>query len=552
MKICPECQSRFENDKLEICPKDGQDLESDMSALVGTTLAGKYKLLSMLGQGGMGAVYHAEELSTNQEYAIKILPFHLSNNKDYLTRFEREIKAIQLFKHPNVVKVHDFYTQFNGLCYMALDYIKGQSLKDELATHGAYSPVEALRVLVPIMNALAQAHKAGVVHRDLKPENIMVARISETQSTTKLLDLGIAKLHAQESSEEVMTALTATGELLGTPFYMSPEQWNGTKEIDGRADIYSCAIIFYEIIANELPFAGDTLFKLIDQHLFKNPPLLHENVANVPIAFGQAIAKAMSKKPNQRQASFEEFAKELRAALELNTQNVITLDNENIADLVVAEETVKNFRAKDSLKTLKIATLFQEKKKDKLNKTNKVQEEDFLEETKIVSQNSAPLVNTIAPQNPPKNTPKNKNSLPKSEEVQNIAIPKVRSSLESASNKKTQLILQIANVLAGVILLSALALILIGQSILAIVTITLAIIIYFLPQLTMKSQIEALTHQKLIDGLNAIEEDFRETFEDPYFRIPGASPMIKWRNFTEGILRLDKKTKKELFRELEN
>lgn len=568
MKICPHCQSKFEDD-LEKCPKDGCELETDMSTLIGTTLADKYLLKSMLGQGGMGAVYCAEDLRNKNLYAVKILPPHLSNNKDYLKRFAREAEVTQRFNHPNVVKLHDFYIESKSTCYIVLEYIKGKSLRDEMLKHGSYSPLEAFKILSPVMDALATAHKAGVIHRDLKPENIMVAYLEDKKATTKLLDLGIAKLHhIQDSSEDVMTVLTATGQLLGTPSYMSPEQWDGGGDIDARADIYSLAIVFYELVAGKLPFEGKTLYELIDQHLLKKPPLLHDQVPKVPIAVGQTIAKAMSKKRNQRQTSLEEFAQELSNALQIipsqldnNIFSLLTL-SENLASnhpstkvassdskqkATATAETIitpkdLNQQSSSNSPTLVVNT----SKEQKVTQTAKtiIDQENIATAETVISHNNLiekAHIKTLI-ESP------NKNNSPKAVNTTDQLI----TNNTNNNLAKARLLIKISITLATIFLLVGLVLIAIQQNILAIIIIVLALAIYFLPSLTIKSSLEILQNQHLIENLNRIEENFRDAFEDPYFRIPGASPVIRLRNLTDAIIRLDKKNKKPLYQETEN
>ena len=187
---------------------------------------------------------------------------------------------------------------------------------------GKFSPAEAVAVLDPIMGVLNSAHAMGVVHRDLKPENIMIGKPgSGGEPVVKLLDLGIAKLREVAGAEKTgNTALTIAGQMLGTPYYMSPEQWgelpdDGNSEIDGRADIYSLGVVFYEVIAGRRPFSGVTLSELRRQHVSITPPTLHEVDASVPEEFSHAIARAIAKDRSHRQATAGDLENELRSAL---------------------------------------------------------------------------------------------------------------------------------------------------------------------------------------------------------------------------------------------
>ena len=203
-----------------------------------------------------------------------------------------------------------------------MEYVEGNTLDAELRKRGKFTPAEAVSVLDPIMGVLNAAHAMGVVHRDLKPENIMIGKPSTGgEPVVKLLDLGIAKLREVAGAESTgSTNLTIAGQMLGTPYYMSPEQWgelsdDGSSEIDGRADIYSLGVVFYELIAGRRPFSGVTLAELRRQHVSITPPLLHEVEATVPESFSRAIARSIAKDRGQRQATAGALEKELRSAL---------------------------------------------------------------------------------------------------------------------------------------------------------------------------------------------------------------------------------------------
>src|ERR1044072_460267 len=208
------------------------------------------------------------------------------------------------------------------MIYLVMEYVEGTILDVELKRHGKFSPAEAVNMLGPVMSVLNAAHAMGVVHRDLKPENIMIGKAGTSgEPTVKLLDLGIAKLREVAGVEKTgSTALTIAGQMLGTPYYMSPEQWgelpdDGSSEIDGRADIYSLGIVFYEIIAGKRPFSGVTILELRKQHVNETPKPLSEVVAGVSEGFSQAIARAMAKDRSKRQETAAELEAELRAAL---------------------------------------------------------------------------------------------------------------------------------------------------------------------------------------------------------------------------------------------
>jgi serine/threonine protein kinase len=323
MKYCPTCNAKYD-DSVSFCANDGEVLEDDATAIVDSTLDGQYHIESMLGKGGMGAVYRARHILLGDKVAIKVLPPQMRNNAEWLRRFRREGQAARRFRHPNAVTVYDLRTTSEGLIYMVMEFVEGHTLDVELKRHGRLTPLQAFSILEPIMSVLNAAHAMGVVHRDLKPENIMIGKPGDDgQPVTKLLDLGIAKMKEIAGGEASgTTALTIAGQVLGTPFYMSPEQWgevpaDGSVEIDGRADIYSLGVVFYELIAGRRPFVGLTLQELRREHVLVTPRPLHEVVSDVPEAFSRAIQRAMSKDRGERQATAGELAAEMRSALGL-------------------------------------------------------------------------------------------------------------------------------------------------------------------------------------------------------------------------------------------
>src|SRR2546421_6509833 len=321
MKFCPTCNSKYD-DNVSFCPKDGEVLEEDPQTFIGSVLDGQYQVETLLGRGGMGAVYRARHILLGDRVAIKMLPPEMRSNTEWLRRFQREGQAARRFRHPNAVTVYDLRTSSDGTIYLVMEFVEGTTLDVELKQRGSFSPAEALSTLKPVMSVLNAAHAMGVIHRDLKTENIMIGKPSTGgEPVVKLLDLGIAKLREVAGAEKTgSTNLTVAGQMLGTPYYMSPEQWgelpdDGNSEIDGRADIYSLGVVLYEIISGRRPFAGMTLPELRREHIQVTPPPLHEVVAEVPEAFSRAISRAMAKDRGNRQETAGELEQELTTAL---------------------------------------------------------------------------------------------------------------------------------------------------------------------------------------------------------------------------------------------
>lgn len=335
MKYCVTCKSKYE-DTVAFCPVDGEVLEDDPSSIVNTVLDGQYQVESMLGKGGMGAVYSARHILLGDRVAIKILPPEVRTNTEWLRRFQREGQAARRFRHPNAVTVYDLRTAADGTVYMVMEYVEGHTLGEEIKRRGRFTPAEVFEVLEPIMSVLNTAHAMGVVHRDLKPDNIMIGKSSNGESVVKLLDLGIAKMREIAGGDSGNTALTMAGQVLGTPHYMSPEQWgelqrDGDSEIDGRADIYSLGIVCYQMIVGKRPYSGQTLFELRREHVSVVPPPLYETVPDVPRAFDAAIARATAKDRSDRFATAGDFASHLKAAL--NSSNSVIDPDRTVPDL---------------------------------------------------------------------------------------------------------------------------------------------------------------------------------------------------------------------------
>lgn len=343
MKYCTLCKEKYD-DSVTFCSIDGEVLEADPAAIVNTVLDGQYQMEALLGKGGMGAVYRARHILLGDRVAIKVLPPEVRTNAEWLRRFRREGQAARRFRHPNSVTVYDLRTAADGTIYMVMEYVEGHTLDLAIKTRGRFSAAEALDILTPIMSVLDTAHSMGVVHRDLKPENIMIGKADETgQPVVKLLDLGIAKMREIAGGDNGgNTALTMAGQVLGTPYYMSPEQWgeiprDNSSEIDGRADIYSLGLVFYEMIAGRRCFHGNTLHELRREHVQTRPQPLVEVVPDVPRGFSEAIARATAKDRGDRQPTAGTLAAELRAGLSTPTGSAAPTPSPVLTETVIGD-----------------------------------------------------------------------------------------------------------------------------------------------------------------------------------------------------------------------
>jgi predicted Ser/Thr protein kinase len=311
---CPRCEGRFAISHF-LCPDDGEVLVEDEEALVGATLDGLYQIERLVGRGGFGSVYLARHALLRDEVAIKVLRRDLTANPDFLRRFLREGRVARTLRHPYIVTTHDLRVTSEGLAFMVMEYVEGPTLREILERDGALAPERVVELLSPIAEALDQAHALGVVHRDLKPENVVVG-----EDTVKLLDLGLAKLREMTAEENPSTGLTLPGQWIGTPRYMSPEQWgerprDGNPELDGRTDVYGLGAIGYELVTGRPPFSGTSAWDLRREHVESPLVPAQELVPAVPPSFGKALARALSKDRADRQSSPGALVDDLRRAL---------------------------------------------------------------------------------------------------------------------------------------------------------------------------------------------------------------------------------------------
>ncbi len=268
------------------------DLENRLQRIV----EGKYKLERLLGKGGMGAVFLAQDLTLDREVAIKVLPPEISQDEHVVKRFQQEAKTAAKLDHTNIIPIYRVESD-GGLNYFVMKYISGTSLEDLLETKQPMPQAEIQRILWEAACALGHAHYRGVVHRDVKPANIMF----DHDGKVMLTDFGISKALQQA------TGLTGTGMIIGTPHYMAPEQAKG-QQVDGRADQYALGVVGYRMITGQLPFSGDSVHTILYKHIFEEAPRTSQARAGLPVFLSDAIARALAKEPDQRFPTMEDFA----------------------------------------------------------------------------------------------------------------------------------------------------------------------------------------------------------------------------------------------------
>jgi serine/threonine-protein kinase len=277
----------------------------------GRTLDKRYRVLELLGRGGMGAVYRGEHTLIGRKLAIKILHGKFVGDEEMVTRFYREARAAAAIGHKNIIEVLDVGATDEGDPFIVMEYLEGESLGAMLKRVGPLDLPTACGILEPVLLALIAAHKAGIVHRDLKPDNVFLAASSddETDETeVKLIDFGISKV-ARDIQE---TQLTLTGHVLGTPAYMSPEQAMGAGVIDHRVDIYSLGVILYQMLTGKLPFESDNYNALLAKILTGDPTPPEQANPEFPTAATRVIERAMSREPDERYADVKEMLEDIK------------------------------------------------------------------------------------------------------------------------------------------------------------------------------------------------------------------------------------------------
>jgi serine/threonine-protein kinase len=288
---------------VRICPDDGTVLEHPTiaSASTGVVLDAKYRLDSMIAEGGMGSVYKATHVMLGKTVAIKLIKPAIVTSPEIVRRFQREARAATALNHPNIVSVYDLGQTADGTLYIAMEFIDGPSLKSGIQAGRGIPAPRTIAILRQVASALAVAHRANIIHRDLKPQNIMLAKGHDGAEQAKIVDFGIAKTF------EEGTELTMAGHALGTPYYMSPEQIEG-KPVDARSDLYALGIILYEMLVGEVPFADQSTPAVLVKQLKERPAAPSIRNPSVPPMLEAIALRCLEKDPALRFQSVDEFS----------------------------------------------------------------------------------------------------------------------------------------------------------------------------------------------------------------------------------------------------
>lgn len=310
-RVCLVCHLEFPPDEKR-CPNDGTVLVAlAADPYAGKTLADRYEVEKLVGTGGTSIVYRALHLQLRRTVAIKMLKAHLVTDEESKRRFEQEARAVSCLTHPNVVGVYDVGVTKYGEPYIVMEFLQGGSLADLVAQEGPLTYERALPIFVQACSALWHAHKKDVVHRDVKPSNIMIVPTDDDPEFVKIVDFGLAKLRSLTGEFQ---RLTKTGEVFGSPVYMSPEQCTGRK-LDQRTDIYSMGVVMFEALTGRPPFKEKSTIETIRKQIKEAPPRFSEVAPqlNLPEELETIVLKSLTKNPEDRYQTMEELRSDLEA-----------------------------------------------------------------------------------------------------------------------------------------------------------------------------------------------------------------------------------------------
>jgi tRNA A-37 threonylcarbamoyl transferase component Bud32 len=310
---CPTCHSEYDQVGARFCGRCGSDIRGagasdEGDAWIGQTIDGRYRVQARIGTGGMGAVYRVEHVRMGKVAAMKVLHRELAKDDQVAKRFRREVEVVSRLNHPNIVQTFDFGS-WEGLLYLIMEYVRGDDLGTIVKTEGPLPVARAAALGVQICSALDEAHNLGVMHRDLKPENIVCVRRRDEEHA-KVLDFGLAKLRERPELGEI----TGAGNLIGTPYYMSPEQVR-SEGVDHRTDIYSLGATLYRVITGVFPFEGNSPMGIMSKHLTDDvvPPSQRVPDLKLPPEVDRILLRAMARDRDQRYATAAEMRRDLEA-----------------------------------------------------------------------------------------------------------------------------------------------------------------------------------------------------------------------------------------------
>jgi serine/threonine protein kinase len=305
-----------------IVPAPASSRRAAPMRLIGQTIGGKYVVRSILGEGGMGTVFEAEHLALGRFVAVKILHATQATKRDAVRRFQQEARAAAAIGHPNICNVIDLGSLNDGSPYIVMEKLVGETLADRIASEGGLPFEDVIDILVQVLSGLVAAHEQHIVHRDIKPENVFLTTRVGCMPLVKLLDFGVSKIAGPDPKLAGASIppkppsgelnLTRTGMVMGTPYYMAPEQARGERDLDARVDLYACGVMLYEALTGKRPFTALNYNALLMQVLSSTPRPACELRPALPPAFGVVIEKAMARQREDRYSAAAEFQRDLQ------------------------------------------------------------------------------------------------------------------------------------------------------------------------------------------------------------------------------------------------
>ncbi len=320
-RACIVCGKEYEGEET-VCPEDRTPLTPLSSErTTGAVIADRYEILSTIGTGGMGVVYKARHRLMKRVVAIKMLHAQYVSTASTLRRFQQEAQAASSLNHPHILTVYDFGLTEDGQPYLVMDFLEGRTLAEVLTEEGNLPVERAVDIFTQACAGLSHAHQKGIIHRDIKPSNIMLVTLDDRPDFVKIVDFGIAKILSMEGGAAESDHLTRTGEVFGSPLYMSPEQCRG-KELDPRTDIYSLGCVLYRTLTGAAPFMGQDQLECMFKHVNETPSPFSEVCPdlNLPAGLEKVVFKALAKNPGERYQTMHDF----RQALGMFSQHTLT------------------------------------------------------------------------------------------------------------------------------------------------------------------------------------------------------------------------------------
>ena len=325
-------------------PEAGSEEAGPSDPLIGKTLGG-YEIVRKLGQGGMGAVYDARQLSLDRHIALKVLPAQLAANKEFIRRFIREALSVAKLNHNNIIQIYDVGKE-EDTYYFSMEFVKGRTLDAMIEPEGKMAPETAVGYVIQAARGLEYSHRKNIIHRDIKPENIMI----NEEGVAKVADLGLAK---QVDDKEL--SVTMSGVAMGTPHYMSPEQASDAKQVDHRADIYSLGCTLYHLVTGKVPYSGESAFEIITKHVNEPLTLPHVIVPDVPEELSGIVGKMMAKQKEERYQTMADVIEALEEYLGVNYAKAGFQPSEE--QISTIQEHARNFEAVRNKKTSSLVLL---------------------------------------------------------------------------------------------------------------------------------------------------------------------------------------------------